>query len=192
VKQTSMRDGTWTRWIMLALLACLVIFVWDAASNDRTKDQQPAVPVAVVDVGKVFRQHAPFNDQMAELKREIEEYERQYRREESRIEAMENADLKRKEAEMIALTLVLAEKRKVFLERESRIYEDIYPQVEDHVARISLERNIDLVINDDSREKKLVKGDRVAVMKAVSRVVLHCRAPDITEDVIKALNSAKP
>jgi len=182
---------TWTQWIVMAMAALLAIFVWEAVSDEPPAADRPhKVPVAMVDLASVFKQHRLFHEDLIRLKNEIDVYEAEVRRNIAEVSKTKGADEADTEIRNIYVEVEL--KRKQFRTRESEVYALILEQVEKDVARISEERDIGVVLVDDSKDKKLVKGDYQAIFKAVGRQTIYSRGVDITEDVILALNKAIP
>jgi hypothetical protein len=175
----------------MALMALLAIFVWEAVSDEPPAADRPhKVPVAVLDLSRVFKQHRLFHEDLVRLKNEIDVYEAEMRKNIAEVSKTKSAS--EADAEIKGIYVDVELKRKQFRQRESEVYALIFEQVERDVAHISEERDIGVVLVDDSKDKKLVKGDYQAIFRAVGRQTLYSRGVDITEDVILALNAAIP
>ncbi len=187
------------QWIVLAAVACLAVFAWEAVSDEPPTDQPSRLPVGLIDVARVFKEDRAFIGKMAELKMRVEEFEKQVRDQQAEIarlapkdsaggsgEASDNA--KRAAVLQTALTAEIAAKRQGFLAEEAVIYHESYQLVELAVERVCRAREIDLVlrVNGD----KMNPADRASVLQGVNRAIVYSRVPDVTTDVLKVLNES--
>ena len=154
--------------------------------------------VAVLDVAKVFKEHAQFNASMENIKGDIAKFEEEFRgkREslQNQIRALQNlvgqpefkteeAALARKEAD---LQIEANQKRADILKQEAEIYYQTYNQVVQTVAKLSGTYGISLVIRYDSGP--IDQTDRPSVIKGVNRNVVFQRDLDLTSLVLAELN----
>ena len=191
---------SWTRWISMTLAACLAIFVWEAVSDEPPAAERPhKVPVAVIDVAKVFKQNRPFQAKMEETKAAIEVFEAEVRKRKADIESLkpkdaaanpptadESARITKLEAELNADVAI---KRQFFLSEEARFYFETYQSIAETVKRIAKDRNIGLVLRYNADEMNPAKRD--SVLQGVNRSVVYLDVPDLTDDVLKELNGPK-
>ena len=128
----------------LNLTYSICIAVICGMSADLTaQTNQPGTVVAVLDVAKVFKNHARFKQKMDDMKREVERYEEDVNRQ--RRELIERAkqlndtykpgspEYKRTEVELAKkesdLRVQAQLKRKEVIDNESRLYYDTYQEI---------------------------------------------------------------
>jgi Skp family chaperone for outer membrane proteins len=200
MERTANWNSQWMRWIVTALAVCLGIFVWEALS-----DEPPAaavrphqVPVALLDIAKVFKGASAFNARMQEIKDEIGVYEKEVDKKRADIEALrpkkdgsglgsganvgEDVIAKLQAALQAEITL----KRKSFLDMEAAVYAETYASIEKAVEQIAKARDVGVVLRYQS--EKMDAADRASVLQGVNRAVVYSDVPDLTKDVLAALN----
>lgn len=188
---------SWTQWTLMALAACLAIFVWEALSDEPPAADRPhKVPIAVVDIARVYKEHREFNAQMLEVKGQIEDFEKEVRKKQAEIQALTPADpgsaqTSGTDAEQAsklsaALQAEVAAKRAEFLNIEARIYFEIYQAIERQTTQICRERDIGIVVRMNG--DKMNPADRASVLQGVNRAVVYVNVPDLTDDLLKAFN----
>lgn len=156
---------------------------------------QTSSPVALVDVVKVFENHARFKQQMDAIRAEIQSFEREMQQQQESIgrdsEQLQTAqsDLQKSQLEA-RLARQAADmqvkgslKRNEILDREAKIYYETYNEVAAEVARLANQYNISLVLRYDSGEINPL--DRNSVLKGVNRPIVMQRNLDLTQMVIK-------
>ena len=178
----------------------LLVSLGTVANGQQTQEQGQGGIVAVLDVAKVFKEHAQFNASMEAIKKEIEVFEEDFRgkREslQNQIRALqslqgqpefktEEAALARKEAD---LQIEANQKRAEILSKEAEIYYSTYNEVVATVARLSGSYGITLVIRYDSGA--IDQTDRASVIKGVNRSVVFQRDLDLTTLVLQELNKS--
>ncbi len=176
----------------------LLVSLGTVANGQQTQDQGQGGIVAVLDVAKVFKEHAQFNSSMEAIKKEIEEFEVEFRAKreslQNQIRALqslagqpefktEEAALARKEAD---LQIEANQKRADILTKEAEIYFATYNEVVATVARLSGSYGITLVLRYDSGA--IDQTDRASVIKGVNRSVVFQRDLDLTSLVLQELN----
>jgi Skp family chaperone for outer membrane proteins len=182
---------SWTQWIVMALVACLAIFVWEVLAIRRPTKPANQTSIAVVDVARVFKQHRLLNEEMSQIKAHIQHFTDDV--------IKNNLTSTKAHAPEIVTTdfspevqSVIAAKRVEFLRQEQEIYARVYGQIEIEVARVSRERGISLVVVDDSNDQDWVNADRDAIQTRIRRQVIYSQGLDITDEVVEALNAANP
>ena len=178
----------------------LLVSLGTVANGQQAQEQGQGGIVAVLDVAKVFKEHAQFNASMEAIKKEIEVFEEDFRgkREslQNQIRALqslqgqpefktEEAALARKEAD---LQIEANQKRAEILSKEAEIYYSTYNEVVATVARLSGSYGITLVIRYDSGA--IDQTDRASVIKGVNRSVVFQRDLDLTTLVLQELNKS--
>lgn len=155
--------------------------------------------VAVIDIALIFKHHDRFNGQMGDIKRDIEQFEAYVRDQQKTLKARmdelqqfnatspeyksREADLARSQSE---LQVKIGLERKNFLEREARVYYQIYKEIESSVRTFATRARIGLVLRFNSDDMK--EDDRASVLQGVNRAVVFHQGLDITRFIIEDLN----
>ena len=149
-----------------------------ALSSERQHEPSYRIPLAVLDVAKVFKEARGFNQKMQSMKLEIADFDRNVKARRGEPTDPIPADL---EDEVKA-------KKAAFLSDEAQVYAETYRQIENTVQKICRDRDIGIVIRftNDS----LDPNNRGSVLQAVNRPVVYTGVPDLTADVIAALNKS--
>jgi hypothetical protein len=189
----------WKQWVLLTAGCCLAIFVWEAMSDEPPAEHKSHLPIGLVDIANVFKDDRTFQQKMAEIKSRIEEFERYVRERQAEIaklapegssegsgEASEAA--KRAAAMDVALKVEIGAKKLAFLAEEAVTYHERYQAIERAVAGVCETREIDLVLRFNSA--KIDPADRASVLQGVNRAIVYSSVPDVTDDVVAALNAA--
>ena len=156
--------------------------------------------VVVIDVAYIFKNHVRFNARMNDIKKDVEAYDAQIRTEQQQLQTkMEGlksfspsspeyrnleAELARADAD---LRVKAGLKKKEFLEREARVYYDVYKEIESTVAVFCQRYSIDLVLRFNGEDMK--PDDRNSVLQGVNKAVVFQRGRDITSSILQALNA---
>lgn len=156
-------------------------------------------PVAVVDVSKIFQNHAGFERAMEGMKKEVQQYEESLRarhqtlakrREElSQLKPGTRDYVTRERAiadETAKLSVDTQLKKKEFLEREARVYFQIYTEVTRAIQEHASRTGISLVLRYNG--EKMNPEDRNSVLAGVNRAIVYQANLDITADIIDRLN----
>ena len=189
---------TLSQWMILAVTACLAVFVWEAVSDEPPEADQPhRVPVALLDVAKAFKQYDEFNAGMIGIKAEVDAFDKEIRAEQSEIQRLGEAgsaqgsgktaeEIKKIQADLQAK---IAAKKQRFLADEAQLYFDSYERISEVVGQIAAERDIGIVLRNNT--DAINPADRNSVLQGVNRAVIHSNAPDLTKDVLAVLNGRK-
>lgn len=165
---------------------------------------QSGTNVAVIDIPMVFKGHALFKRQMEDFKVEVEAAEKSIGAERDRITKMiqelsqqykpGSPDYKVKEEEIARqqseLQVKMTLQKKDFMEKEARIYYNVYDQVKRTVAAFAERNNIALVLRYNSTE--IEADNRQSVLEGINRPVIYQNRIDITQDVLSMLNAGVP
>ena len=155
--------------------------------------------VAVIDIALIFKHHDRFNGKMADIKRDIEQFEAYVRDQQKTMKAKaeelqqfnattpeyksREGDLARQQAE---LQVKIGQERKNFLEREARVYYHIYEEIYKSVVTFATRARIGLVLRFNSDDMK--EDDRASVLQGVNKAVVFHQGLDITRWIIEDLN----
>jgi Skp family chaperone for outer membrane proteins len=194
-----MDRAQWKQWVLIALVGCLGVFVWDAVSDEPAAPAPAKLPAGLLDVARIFKEDRAFLAKMADVKVRIDEFEKYVRERQAEIaklapagssegsgEASEAA--KRAAALDTALKAEIGAKRQAFLAEEAVVYHERYQAVERAVAKVCDERGIDLVLRFSS--DKMDPADRASVLQGVNRAIVYSRVPDLTTGVLDILNES--
>jgi Skp family chaperone for outer membrane proteins len=160
--------------------------------------------IALIDISRVFKQHSRFTSMMNTLKAEVERTEELMRKEAEALKQMveqmkrykagspEYKDWERQIAERRSDMNVQAQlTRKEFLQKEAKIYHQVYSEIEYFLNSLAGRRNYSLVLrfNGDQVDKE----NPEEVLRFINKpVVWHSPAIDITNEVIGSLNGRAP
>ncbi len=160
---------------------------------------RPRSPVAVVDVSYIFKNHEGFKAAMERMKQEVEAYEEHLKTQQSallkekerlndfRPGTQDFDNLERSLADRGAkLQVDMQMKRKEFLEREARVYHDVYVMVEAAIREFAEMNGIELVLRYSA--EPMDPQNRQSVLQGVNRPIVYHRNLDITTEVLDRLN----
>jgi len=162
--------------MILALTGCICVVAWTALSGERDHEPPHRIPLAVIDVAKVFKEARPFNEKMQQMKIEVADFDRNVR-----ARRGDNTDQMPP-----GLKAEVEAKRAVFLADEATAYADTYREIEKVVETICRERDIGIVIRFSS--DPMNPNDRSSVLQGVNRPVVYTAVPNLTAEVVAALN----
>jgi hypothetical protein len=145
---------------VIALLLIAVLATWASSSGEQPANELPhRVPIAILDVAKVFKQAKQFNAEMSRMKVAIEAFDQNVR---NRMNGTESPEEIQKD---------VASQKKLFLDEEAKAYAQTYGQIERKLSEICRARDIGIVIRHTS--DPLNPSDRSSVLQAVSRCLLE-------------------
>jgi Skp family chaperone for outer membrane proteins len=166
--------------------------------------QQPTTQIVVIDIAKIFKKHHRFNQMMADIKKDIEDFDAHVKNETAKLKAMGeqlqayragSLEYKAKEEEAARLTsdlqVKVGLKKKELLESEARVYYNVYRELEQKVAVFAQQNRIMMVLRFNSDDMK--EDDRNSVLQGVNRAVVYYHPQlDVTELVLFELNKNVP
>lgn len=139
--------------------------------------------IALLDVNKIFEQHPRFKQMMDQMKADVERAETAVKAERQAIQKlMESLDSKKGSAEYKRLeeevttrqgnlAVQIQLQKKEFLQREAKIYHNIYKEIQDEVADYCAANGIEMVlrfnsdpVDPDSPQSVLQKINQPVVM----------------------------
>ena len=195
-------DRSWSQFVFLAALVGGAIVAWDAVSDDKPAEEAThRIPVALVDIARIFKEDREFLRKMAKAKSEVEEFESKVKIRQGEIESLlpkefgsdlpsgEATEKRAKAAKMRNdLAAEVAIWKEALLQDESNLYYDRYEAIDALVAKLARERDIALVLRFQG--EPMNRADRASVLQGVNRSVLYSRVPDLTDEVIRLLNAS--
>ncbi len=166
--------------------------------------QQATTQIVVIDIAKIFKGHHRFNQMMADIKKDIEDFDAYVKNETGKLKAMGeqlqqyragSLEYKQKEEEAARLTsdlqVKVGLKKKELLEQEARVYFNVYRELEQKVAVFAQRNRITMVLRFNSEDMK--EDDRNSVLQGVNRAVVYYHPNlDVTNMVLLELNNGVP
>ena len=182
-----------------SLVAILVIAVCSPAFAQQGEANNGIV--AVLDVAKVFKENATFDNSMKSIKARAEKLKAEIQAEQEKIrnDAMGlqtyeantpernklEADLEQRQA---ALRTRARQSEQDLLNQEAEIYFNTYTEMQEVVKSVAQQYGISLVLRFDSAA--IDKTSRPEVIKGVNRAVVFHHKLDLTKMVIKSMSGA--
>ncbi|MDA0661070.1 MAG: OmpH family outer membrane protein, partial [Planctomycetota bacterium] len=159
-------------------------------------------PVALVDVGYIFKTHPEFQQRMENMKKEVEAFENELKSEHQNMQ--KNAErlatynpgtpeYKKTEEEVAqargSLQARAQLKRDEFLKREAQEYLAFYNKVQQAVGGFAYNNRIAIVLRFNRDE--MDPNDRGSVLQGVNRPVVSFEPSlDVTDDVLRVMGIA--
>lgn len=174
--------------------------IWMLASVTGWAQSSGGVPVAVVDIGEVFKSHPRFNQQIQALREKVKAYEQSLQQQAQTLKQQRDAmsstfkpgttQYKQKEEELARqqaqMTTEAQLRRKDFLEQEAKVYYDTYQEVQGVVAQFAQKWRIGLVLRFSRVDMKI--EDQNSILQGVNRpVVYYDSSLDITDHIVNAI-----
>ncbi len=179
-----------------ALLACGL-----AASP--SFGQTSGTSVAVIDVPYIFKNHLRFQQQIEDIKKDIDAYKEvvtqqqtQLRTETEKLNQFKpgTPDYKTVEENIarmrVNFQLESAKRQKEFMEQEAKIYFNVYKEIEAAVADFAVRNRIGLVLRYSAEEMDPAK--RESIMQGINRMVIYQNRLNITDLILDTLNRGTP
>ncbi len=162
----------------------------------------PANNVAVIDVGYIFKNHARFKAAMDKMKDEVMAAENGLKAERDRINGLMEQlkgfnvgtpEYKKLEAEVAKaqgdFNVNAQLQKKDFMDREAKVYLQVYTEIENAVAQFAREHRIAVVHRFDG--EPVDNSDRNQILRGITKPIVYLEPGiDITPDVLKMLNGA--
>ena len=160
----------------------------------------PATAVAVIDVGYIFKNHAGFKAAMDRMKDEVMAAENGLKSERDRINGLMEQikgfnvgtpEYKRLEAEIAKaqgdFNVNAQLQKKDFMDREAKVYLQVYSQIEKAVEQFAREHRIAVVHRFDG--EPVDNSDRNQILRGITKPIVYQEPGiDITPDILKMLN----
>ena len=174
-----------------------------AIPQGQVPQARPATPsshVAVIDVGYIFKNHVRFKGAMDKMKDEVMAAENSLKGERDRINGLMeqlkgfNAgtpEYKKLEAEIAKgqgdFNVNAQLQKKDFMDREAKVYLQVYTEVEKAVAQFAREHGIAVVFRFDG--DPVDGADRNQILRGITKPIVYYESGnDITPDILKMLN----
>lgn len=193
------------------LVVTLGLLAGMAASNAFAQTQPMTQPtsqsvrpqIAVIDIGRVFKEHPRFIDEMARLKTRVETEDAKMKARADRLQAMADElkslrsgaqEYKDKEkliaSERAQMQIDIQVQRKEFLQQEAAIYKEIYEGVKIEVANYASQLGLAAVIRYTSQPPEIDQDLPNAVLAEIQRdLVWFAPQLDITNQILASLKA---
>jgi len=172
------------------------------AAEDAVPDRQTAgFPVALIDVGRVFKGHAGFGEKMLQLKKELTETEARIQLENEQIKVLQeqlktlqaqSEEYLKLEDDITARTssrqVQMAREKRRFMQKEGGIYAETYEEIQQAVGEYARAHGIRLVFRFNS--EPINAADSNSVMKGVNRNLVFQDGLDISDEILKRLDGS--
>ena len=166
----------------------------------QTHSAGPATAVAVIDVGYVFKNHARFKAAMDKMKDEVMAAENGLKSERDRINGLMEQikgfnvgtpEYKKLEAEIAKaqgdFNVNAQLQKKDFMDREAKVYLQVYTEIEKAVEQFAREHRIAVVHRFDG--EPVDNSDRNQILRGITKPIVYLEPGiDITPDILKMLN----
>jgi Skp family chaperone for outer membrane proteins len=170
--------------------------------QQQVRPTAPMSHVAVIDVGYIFKNHARFKAKMDKMKDEVMAAENSLKAERDRINGLMEqlkgfnpgtAEFKKLEAEIAKgqgdFNVTAQLQKKDFMDREAKVYLEVYTEIEKAVAQFARQHGIAVVFRFDG--DPIDGADRNQILRGITKPIVHYEAGnDITPDILTMLNGA--
>ena len=159
----------------------------------------PQYGVAVVDISKIFENHAKFKEIMMKMKTDMQNIDTQLKAKRDAILKLEEArnnlrpgteDYKKLDdqlaTEKAKFALEMDRLKKDLMERESTIYFNTYKQVSIVISQYAKQRKIGLVMKYSSAAPDPANSSDI--LKDINKQVVYADNIDITNDILTIIN----
>jgi Skp family chaperone for outer membrane proteins len=189
----------------LVLAAVAAAVVWMTVSAPRAGAQQPlrtqgGGAVALVDVNYIFHKHARFKSQIEEMKADIERTQADFKRTADQItkdaERLNDfrsgtPDYHNAEEELVKrraeLQAKMALQKREFLQREAKIYYNVYTEIMQEVQYYCQANNVGLVLSFNGDKINPENPDEV--LRGINRQVVNYNPDlDITPTILQRIS----
>ncbi len=179
----------------LLLASCAFLTLATAAGGQET------LPIALVNLDRIFKDHKPFQDKLVPIKEGVQEMEKKAQLRQIELETvvtqLRKAQPGTPEAQRLQQQAVklqtdlqqfVAKERETLQKREATAHLELYRQVEEEVKKYCKEKGIKLVIRQ--QETSLDENQPLPeILKALNRGIVFEDGLDITSDILKALDA---
>ena len=184
-----------------AAMAQAPVAVPQAQAQPQARPSSPMAHVAVIDVGYIFKNHVRFKAAMDKMKDEVMAAENGLKAERDRINGLMEqlkgfnvgtAEYKKLEAEVAKgqgdFNVNAQLQKKDFMDREAKVYLQVYTEVEKAVEQFAREHRIAIVHRFDG--EPLDPSDRNQILRGITKPIVYLESGiDITPDILKLLNA---
>ncbi|HEY6564861.1 MAG TPA: OmpH family outer membrane protein [Pirellulaceae bacterium] len=186
------------RVVALPLLALL--FGWAAlpAPGETPTSTPVANNVVVIDIAKVFEEHPGFKQAMETMKQEVQAFENELRERGKQMEALRERmkqfepgvqEYKDLESQILKIQadgqIEATQKKKEFLEREAKVYYQVYNEIQAEVRAFAVQHGIGLVLRFSSTP--MDAKNRQSILEGVNQPIVYQDKKNITPLIIQQI-----
>jgi Skp family chaperone for outer membrane proteins len=165
----------------------------------RFSSAQERLPIGLVNVDRILKEHKPLQEKLAPLKDTAKELDAAVQVRQTEIEAVGgrlrsaapgSADQQRLQLQLVKLQNDLQQfittERQNLQKKEVAVYLGLFRQLDAEIAKIAKARNLKLVLRqqDSSYDEAQPLPD---ILKALNRSILYQEGLDVTDEIVKAL-----
>lgn len=174
-------------------ISCLTIQV---AAQAETTASPPGNNVVVIDIAKVFEEHPGFKQATETMKQEIQAFEGTLRERGKQMEALrekmkqfdpgtpEYKDLESQALKIQADGQIEAtQKKREFMEREAKVYYQVYTEIQAEVRQFAVQHGIGLVLRFSSTPMDPKKPQ--SILEGVNQPIVYQDKKNITPLIIQ-------
>jgi len=161
---------------------------------------EPALPVALVNVDRILKQHKPLNEKLTPLKAQAKEFEGAVQVRQAELETVGNQirqvqpgspDHQRLQIQLVKmqndLQRFIATNRSELQNKEATVYLAFFRQLDAEISKYAKAHSLKLVIRQ--HETSFEEGQSLPdVAKALNRAILYEDGLDITDPILEALD----
>lgn len=175
-------------------------FAATIAAPETEVPKVPATTVAVMDIAYIFKNHKSFLDEMKVLEQKTQTVRQNVATTDAQLQLLkarmeQTVDKAAKEKLQVELAtqgtefqLSVRKMQEEVAETESKIYYDTYMVMQEETKKYCRSKGIHVVLKTS---RDAINGnDRKSVMEGLSRAIVFSDAPDISEDILKAMDAA--
>jgi Skp family chaperone for outer membrane proteins len=203
-------NSAWTR--RGIVLTAVVAFAWMSggiserwfgqtlAAPEGEQPKVPATTVAMMDIAYIFKNHKAFNKDMKALEQEASAFQQHMQATDAQLKLLkarmeqteDKAEKEKLEATLATqgteFQLSVRKTQTQIAEREARLYYEAYMLLQEETKKYSQSRGIHVVLKFN--RDPINPSDRKSVMEGLARPIIFSDAPDISEDILKAMDLA--
>ena len=203
-------NSTWTR--RGILVAAVVALVWMSgglserwfgqtlAAPEGEQPKVPATTVAMMDIAYIFKNHKDFNKDMKALEQEANTFQQNMQATDARLQLLlarvkQTEDKTEKEkledtlaAQATEFQVSVRKTQQDISDREARLYYGAYMLLQEQTKKYCRARGIHVVLKFN--RDPVTPSDRKSVTEGLAHPVVFSDAPDISDDILKAMDAA--
>lgn len=195
------------QYVLPSLLVCVLLGTVHVLRSDETAATRTASDIALIDMAKVFKSYARFEELREELKKEIAAAEilgKEMQAEVASLKRAHEAAKKAKDYEQAEKldnklsrateeqTKFVKDTQKQFVKKEAEVYRTVYAEISELVKAYCQEKRIKLVMRFASDGIPEANAEASEILQSMNRQVVYEEGLDITDEIIRRANKAAP
>jgi Skp family chaperone for outer membrane proteins len=203
-------NSAWTR--RGIVVAAVVALVWmggglserwfgqTLAAPEGEHPKVPATTLAMMDIAYIFKTHKAFVGDMKVLEQEAKAFQQSMQATDAQLKLlkarMEQTEDKAEKGKLEAtlatqgteFQLSVRKTQQDISDREARLYYETYMLLQEETKKYCRARGIHVVLK--TNRDPIKASDRRSVMEGLARPIIFSDAPDISDDILKAMDLA--